>query len=607
MRTTRLSQVISPFGVGAIIDIRGESLMAADISTWPLARTRRILSRRLELALGVAELRSPPSVPSRPSKNTPGIDYRRFPSWLFCQDCRRMKRVSPRDETGDPPRCAHCQGVMVPMRFIAVGAERGHAMDVPWVAWAHSEPRAEDQERCRAEDLLFETKASGSEGLSGILVRCAVCDASRDLGALTSRDSLRRIGIRCTGSQPWQSARSGGCDERVEVLQRGATNVTIAETSTALDIPEPTAPGRDEAADVRQHKNFEDVRTAPTGPRAAMLVEMIAEDLGVTEDLVWRVVKAGPDERDAVRAAREGLLADEWAAFRQALEHPDEPVGTPNFVVERTAFLPERVERQDQLAGDLVAGVVLAHRLREVRVLHGFRRYDVGTDLVDVDLGPRGRTRWLPAVESFGEGVLLAIDESRLAAWEQQDAVVTRVREMERRRRASLFGSRLDEATPRLVMLHTLAHVLMRQLAFSSGYSAASLRERVYAHLEPNSQAGVLIYTAAGDAEGTLGGLVRQGEAPRLLRSLYAALESADWCSSDPLCRESHGQGPDALNRAACHGCALVSETSCERSNLLLDRVLLLGDERVHGFFQEMVEAARQAAGARAESEGRAE
>lgn len=487
------------------------------------------------------------------------------------------------------------------MRFIAVGVERGHAMDVPWDRWAHSEPRGADQERCRAQDLLFETGASGSEGLSGLFVRCAVCSASRDLGALTSRDSLRRIGFRCTGSQPWQSARSGGCDERVEVLQRGATNVTIAETSTALDIPEPTTQERDEAADVRQHKNFEDVRTAPTSPRAPMLVEMIAEDLGVSEELVWRLVKAGPDELDAVRAAREGLLADEWSAFQQALEHPDEPVGTPNFVVELTEFLPERVERQDRLADDLIRGVILAHRLREVRVLHGFRRYDVSADLVDVDLGPRGRTRWLPAVESFGEGVLLAVDESELAAWEQQEAVVTRVRDMERRRRASVIGSRLDEATPRLVMLHTLAHVLMRQLAFSSGYSAASLRERVYARHAPNSQAGVLIYTAAGDAEGTLGGLVRQGLAPRLLRSLYAALESSEWCSSDPLCRESHGQGPDALNRAACHGCALVSETSCERSNLLLDRVLLVGDGRVHGFFQDVVEAVRHEASNRAE------
>lgn len=600
MRTTRLSQTISPFGVGAIIDIQGESLMAADISTWPIAFTRRIPARRLELALGVAELRMPPSVPSRPSKNTPGIDYKRFPSWLFCQDCRRMKRMTRRDETGSPPKCDHCKGSMVPMRFIAVGTEHGHAMDVPWDLWAHSEPQSEDQERCRARDLLFQTKAGGSEGLASLVVRCVACSASRDLGDLTTRESLKRIGVRCSGAQPWQGWVSGGCDERVEVLQRGATNVTIGETSTALDIPEPTVPVRDEEAEVRRHKNFDDVRSAPTSPRAAMLVEMIAEDLGVSEDLVWRVVRSGNENGDVVKAAREGLLADEWTAFRQALESPDEPVGTPNFIVSLTPFVPDRAGATEKLAGELVEGVVLAHRLREVRVLHGFRRYAVDADLVDVDLGPRGRTRWLPAVEAFGEGVLLAIDESKLATWEQQEALVERIQGMERRRRNSLLGSRFEEATPRLVMLHTLAHVLMRQLAFSSGYSAASLRERVYAQSAPNTQAGILIYTAAGDSEGTLGGLVRQGEAPRLMRSLYSALESSEWCSSDPLCRESHGQGPDALNLAACHGCALVSETSCERSNLLLDRVLLVGNGTVRGFFEDLVEAVRVEAGSRA-------
>lgn len=42
MRTTRLSQTISPFGVGAILDIEGESLMAADVSLWPEQFTSRI-------------------------------------------------------------------------------------------------------------------------------------------------------------------------------------------------------------------------------------------------------------------------------------------------------------------------------------------------------------------------------------------------------------------------------------------------------------------------------------------------------------------------------------------------------------------------------------
>jgi hypothetical protein len=387
---------------------------------------------------------------------------------------------------------------------------------------------------------------------------------------------------------------ANGCDERVEVMQRGATNVTISETATALDIPEPTTPVRDIEAEIRAHRNFEDVRSAPSGPRAAMLVELISEDLGVDEDLVRRVAAAGPAVDDAVKAAREGLLADEWLAFQQAIDHPDEPVGTPHFDVSVTPLLSERPDPVSAALAGLVSDVVLAHRLREVRVLHGFRRYDLGSDLIDVNLGPRGRERWLPAVESFGEGVLLAFDQTSLQAWESDEAVIKRVSTLETRRRASPVGSRFAEATPRLVLLHTFAHVLMRELAFSCGYSAASLRERVYAADGPSPEAGILIYTAAGDSEGTLGGLVRQGEAPRMARSILAALEHASWCSSDPLCRESRGQGPGSMNLAACHGCSLVAETSCERGNLLLDRVLLVGDTATPGYFQSLIDMAQQ-------------
>ena len=87
----------------------------------------------------------------------------------------------------------------------------------------------------------------------------------------------------------------------------------------------------------------------------------------------------------------------------------------------------------------------------------------------------------------------------------------------------------------------------------------------------------ILIYTASGDSEGTMGGLVRQGEPSRLLRTLTAAVQKAQWCSSDPICIETHGQGADNANLAACHGCVLVSETSCEEGNRLLDRALLVG------------------------------
>jgi hypothetical protein len=603
MRTTRLSQTVSPFGVGAVLDILGESLMAADISQWPIEQTYRLTSRRLQERLGVAELRTPPSVPSFPARNTPGLPYERFPSWLFCQDCRRMHRMRHHDETGDPPVCRYCGGPMVPMRFIVVGTERGHAMDVPWRRWAHSEPTDQEQQRCKVDDLLFLTRTGiASEGLASLVVRCTTCRAERDLGDLTARESLRRINVRCDGAQPWQRPNQGSCNERLEVVQRGATNVTLSDTTTALDIPEPETPVRNEEAEIRQHKNFEDVRSSPTGPLADVLVQLIARDVGVSPDLVRRVAASAPTDPDQeMRAAREGLLADEWQAFRQAIDNPDEVLGTPTFRVSVTPFLEPDAGDAFTALRAAVGHVVLAHRLREVRVLHGFRRYDLGADMVDADLGPRGRARWLPAVESFGEGVLLTLDENRLADWERQDAVIERVRALERRRRDSLIGSRFAEATPRLVLLHTLAHILMRQLAFSCGYSAASLRERVYAATAgPSQESGLLIYTAAGDAEGTLGGLVRQGEAPRLARTLVAALEAAAWCSSDPLCRGSRGQGMGSMNLAACHGCCLVSETSCERGNLLLDRIMIVGDDHTPGYFQEAIEAAQLTAALRA-------
>jgi hypothetical protein len=213
--------------------------------------------------------------------------------------------------------------------------------------------------------------------------------------------------------------------------------------------------------------------------------------------------------------------------------------------------------------------------------------------LVPADLGQLPPSqRWLPAIEVYGEGIFLSLRERAVREWEMLPRVQRRVEALVRRREQ---GARfLPVPTPRLVMLHTLAHVLIRQLSFECGYSIASLRERIYSAVpgeESEPMAGVLIYTAAGDSEGTLGGLVREGEPDRLLSTIIRALLAADWCSSDPICRESAGQGPGALNLAACHSCTLLPETSCTLHNRLLDRVLLVGEieEASCGFFGDAV------------------
>lgn len=128
----------------------------------------------------------------------------------------------------------------------------------------------------------------------------------------------------------------------------------------------------------------------------------------------------------------------------------------------------------------------------------------------------------------------------------------------------------------RYLVLHTLSHLLVREIALECGYSSASISERIYAN-PGRDETGILLYTTASDSEGTLGGIVRLSEASQLDRLLRAAFANARRCSSDPLCAEHTPMGTeDTLHGAACHACLFASETTCERGNRFLDRRLVV-------------------------------
>jgi hypothetical protein len=226
----------------------------------------------------------------------------------------------------------------------------------------------------------------------------------------------------------------------------------------------------------------------------------------------------------------------------------------------------------------LLDKVMLVTRLREVRALQGFTRIHPPGSATD-QLAPlfTADPGWRPAIDVKGEGVFLQLNHDQLATWEGKEQVRTRVQALDDRyrRRAERWGAEPDRTiTPRLVLIHSLAHALIDQFALDAGYPAASLRERLYVG---DGMSGLLIYTATTDSAGSLGGLIAQGEPERLQAALTAAIGRAAWCSADPLCIEADAQGTDALNRAACHACALLPETSCEEMNILLDRALLVG------------------------------
>jgi hypothetical protein len=242
--------------------------------------------------------------------------------------------------------------------------------------------------------------------------------------------------------------------------------------------------------------------------------------------------------------------------------------------------MPERLDgRAPVWAQRLIEGVVLVERLREVRAYLGFQRVKPGGPERTVPPDVSARQEWVPSTEVFGEGIALAFDLDRLKAWaaDLPEKELRELGQLEQKRRDGAYWF-LPKVEPVFVTLHALSHLLLRRITFECGYSSSSLRERLYINPDEGS-AGLMIYTADADSEGSLGGLVRQGKRDRLAQTLYEAVEHGRWCSADPVCAETAGQGLGGFNRAACHACQLVSETSCTCANTLLDRRLLIDEQ----------------------------
>lgn len=616
-RKIRQSQTIVPFGVGAIFDIKGESLVACDIFRWG-ARGETVRSERLAAALGVKQFRAAPAVDSGAwAPATRGVPYARFPAWLFCQQCRRMTRWKRAfEQEGKPPTCGSCPGrkLLVPMRWIQI-CPKGHMDDVDWRRWAHSRSSEAEARQCQKDNLFFETvPGRGGGGLDTLQVRCRSCQSRRNLMGITTNGSLKSIGVVCGGRQPWQRFEErADCAEVPLAVQRGASNVYFPLVHSSIEIPNPSRSDvhDEKAMAIKADDFFRPLLTVnEDAPMFALMIQTLADGHGVSPDFVRALAR---DEKSreagkstAVEAAPGDLLGEEWAAF---LTPSADGSDDRDFRVRHVGLARSSGDTDDltTLLRDRIDKVVLADRLREVRALEGFHRVTPGGRDTLVRVALNHAVNWLPAIEVRGEGIFLSLDEHRLTVWEERDDVRSRTAELEQRLAGSFMAPRLRERTgpvltPRYVLLHTLAHMLIRRLAFESGYAATSLRERIYARSSPDvegasRQAGVLIYTAAGDSEGTLGGLVRQGEPPALRATILEALQDAMWCSSDPLCSENLASTFASLNFAACHACTLVAETSCESGNYLLDRAAVIGNDHVQGFFTPVLDAAIAAAG----------
>lgn len=591
----RPSQLIYTFGVGALIDLPRMSGLVMGLDDWDTKHSIEIVEDRLLRALQkqcgkqLKRLLLPPMALEEnnadPTAPAIGVPVAPFPRWLRCPVCDTLATV----ESGvfslaqDPYRpdktryvhasCAKGNNpAALPVRFLTACRE-GHLSDFPWIDFVHR-----GNVPCKPSILTLREYGAAGDA-SDIVLECKTCGRKERMSTAFDTDKFK---MKCVAHHPHlRQTESCGCEEESRTILLGASNSWFPTVMSAISLPRN---GNDKVTElVEQHwRDLKDIPSLDVLKYVAAPSRM-PQFSGCSLDDVWVAIEAKQNDTQDDNTEKFDLKNDEWAAFTASV------LAKPNrdFTARRVPA-PQNYE-------EYFTDTVLLERMREVRALLAFTRIESRGDFstANPDEDSRGTAlgrkppEWLPVSEVRGEGIFLRFNEDTLQKWATTQ---TNVQDLDRRflNAHSKWRSIRRQNPPaagypgiRYVLLHSFAHALMRQITLECGYTAASVRERIYCRVPEHPDgpmAGLLIYTAASDSEGTLGGLVQLGNSQSLGRLIEQALEEMRVCGSDPLCseREPANDGR-SVHGACCHACLFAPETSCEKGNRFLDRTVLVG------------------------------
>lgn len=594
----RPSQIMFSFGIGSVVDLPNLSVMVMGLDEWdptqasPLAEERLLAAVREELGPQVQKLVPPPTPPEDSggayspfeSSNKVGIPVSPFPVWGVCPACRLLASFTSGLFTLKPhpyrpehtrylhttcPRAGKYPPTVLPARFL-VACHQGHLDDFPWLYFVHR-----GQTSCPGSLRLLEVGISGSA--ADVVVRCDRCQQSRSLSDAFGGSGQQNM-PRCRGRHPHlRQFEEEDCPEQMKTILLGASNSWFPVTLTVLSIP-----GASNTLGQLVETQWATLKEVSSETELNLLrrIGQLKLFSQYADSEIWTEIQRQkvPEHIEAVAVG--DLKLPEWQVFSAA----DPALNSAQF----------RLRSEKPPAGyeAIFEQTVLVERLREVRALVGFTRIESPGDLSDmVDIDSialtqlsRDSPRWVPATDVRGEGLFLQFREDAIAAWQQRHPQLedyekqSHAAHSQWRRARNIDNPEQNFPGLRYLLLHSFAHALMRQLAIECGYAAASLRERIYSSRSEDDvpMAGVLIYTASPDSEGTLGGLVSLGKPEVLGRHINQSLGQIALCASDPLCAEHDPNQNSTLHWAACHACLFSPETSCERGNKYLDRALLV-------------------------------
>ena len=596
LKPIRRSQLISPWGVGAIVPFpEDESLMIAGLDMWQFGNDPSefiLKDERLQKRLGVKELRWPPDFRDTNSDRVNAmlkIPAVRFPRWHYCPFCGTMSKLSfysvQERCNGHPwPYGRSCVGKryrrrLIPERFIVVCPD-GHIDDFPIMEWVHNYPK--NPMPIKDNCVLKRSTGGKSASLTGVFYQCS-CGAKRSLAGATKEGTLAKIGYQCHASKPWMGIENDEeypcANKGIKVVQRGGTNVWFADVRSSIFIPSDDGNASRRVLAVLD-EYFDKINSKRiNGEIDRDFVDMIADIKNIDKNSLFEAVIKRVNNLEDITEVTEETSEEDYRLAEYRVLIKDSGGDKMNF---HSKNYP--ISTYDPLIHKYFNSISLVPKLRETRAFVGFSRLqpDDSKNISEKKKMLRlGEGSWLPAVEVYGEGIFFEFNEAALEEWSNKPGVIERINEMNKPYRAYLKRKNaVDEAlSAKFVIIHTFSHLLINQLSYECGYGSSSIRERIYCAKsnEKYQMYGVLLYTASGDSEGSLGGLVRQGLPGRIEDTISAAIKNAKWCSADPICIQSPSQGPDSCNLAACHNCALLPETCCEEGNRTVDRALVVG------------------------------
>lgn len=634
--TVRQTKTIRECAVGAICRTASECFVPCDIRFWvdrnekPIGRPIPLIRDHLKSFLehkgfpDVNLLQSPTfavvndRVTGQATIQGNRIPSVRFPSWMRCLQCGLLHYLPWLSHGPGQGKAAGsvdglccssdgCRGRLEFVTWVLISAE-GFLDDIPWSFLAHRDSRSAACGNPGGSLYL------GRDNRGRLTLQCRHCGASADnLNGI--RNKLFFTGLATMREQPWLK-RHVPVSEMKELpvaVKLTDVRVHIPDVVGALDIPpESRIDENDVRARISQLDawSFMKPLQAVDRNRCRRLIKSTAILLGVSRETIHHALDdlekgwplAGRKPREVTSA--DEMLAAEYQALCTCYDDFNE---NERFVTEhRTGPWKSLIQGMGlpshyRNIADAVDRLVIVKRLREVQAFCGFFRKYRG--VAPIRPGLDAPVDWLPACELYGEGIFFTLDEEQVHAWEQLPGCIDRSGLVSRRLERSAFRNGPAVPSSRFILLHTIAHLIIKQLEFSAGYPVSSFKEKIFCSSGTSSpMSGILIYLVVPDKMGSLGGLAEHGKPANFLKLWLKAMEKAHYCSYDPICSEHEGQGPDQLNRAACHGCALLPETSCSYSNCLLDRQFVIGSQPgIKGFMTHVQEQNHRSRGSRPE------